>query len=228
MGLRIPASACVFALLMATSLVRAELLDFDKGVRAAEAGNYAEAYCIWKPLAEHGHANAQYRLGWLYAKGLGLAVNGERALQWWRSAAELGHADAQFSIGWALHHGEGVKRDISAAIPYYLQASRNGNEDATEVLLLLMKKNLPEVEQGLAEILSQNPKSVGRQGMVAVGKANVRNGPNKSNKLLTTLSKNDPLVLLGRKGNWVRVWVVKEKRFGWIFHRLITSQEKQG
>ena len=50
-------------------------MDFDRGATAAEQVNYAEAYCIWRPLADSGHAESQYRLGWLYAKGLGLAID---------------------------------------------------------------------------------------------------------------------------------------------------------
>ena len=46
-------------------------------------GDYAEAYCLWRPLAEQGYAEAQYHLGWLYANGNGLAVDIDRALGFW-------------------------------------------------------------------------------------------------------------------------------------------------
>lgn len=30
------------------------------------AGDFAEAFCIWRPLAMQGHVEAAYHLGWLY------------------------------------------------------------------------------------------------------------------------------------------------------------------
>ena len=57
-------------------------------------GNFAEAYCKWKPLAQRGYAEAQYNLGWLYANGNGLNVDLQLAHHWWAAAARQGHADA--------------------------------------------------------------------------------------------------------------------------------------
>ena len=37
--------------------------DFQKGLDAAESGDYATALREWTPLAEQGDANAQYNLG---------------------------------------------------------------------------------------------------------------------------------------------------------------------
>jgi len=196
-------------------------LDFDQGVVAAEAGNYAEAFCIWQPLANVGHADAQYRLGWLYAKGLGLAVNEEKAMQWWQLAADLGHADAQFSLGWAYHHGEGVERDIARAVEYYLQAGEHGQTDAAEILQEMLMTGNRKVQAGLAKVLASNPDAMGRPAEVSVARANIRNGPNKNNRLLATLSNGDALTVLGNKGNWLRVWLVEKRQFGWIFNRLV-------
>ena len=37
--------------------------DFNKGWTAFNKGDYATALKEWKPLAEEGHAKAQYNLG---------------------------------------------------------------------------------------------------------------------------------------------------------------------
>jgi TPR repeat protein len=63
-------------------------------MQALQAGNYAEAYCLRRPLADQGLVDAQYHLGWPYANGNGLAVDIERALAFWGAAARQGHADA--------------------------------------------------------------------------------------------------------------------------------------
>ena len=40
--------------------------DFQKGLAAAQAGDYATALQEWTPLAEAGDAAAQYNLGIMY------------------------------------------------------------------------------------------------------------------------------------------------------------------
>ena len=37
--------------------------DFQKGLDAAQRGDFATALKEWKPLAEQGHANSQFYLG---------------------------------------------------------------------------------------------------------------------------------------------------------------------
>ena len=47
--------------------------DFVAGVAAYERGNYPAALQEWWPLAEHGHASAQYNLGVIYRDGVGVS-----------------------------------------------------------------------------------------------------------------------------------------------------------
>ena len=54
------------ATLLIFSCATAWAADFDKGLAAAEAGDYATALAEWKPLAEQGYAAAQFNLGLLY------------------------------------------------------------------------------------------------------------------------------------------------------------------
>lgn len=209
--------------LYAQSYGQSAQLDFNQGVAAAEAGNYAEAYCIWKPLADLGHTEAQYRLGWLYAKGLGLAVNEASAVYWWKLAANLGHADALFRLGWAYEHGEGTEKDISQAMQYYMEAARHGQEDAIEFLQLMLMRDNKEVTEGIGHLLQNNPHALGEYRDIAVAKANVRKAANKHGKLITTLKQGDKVVVLGKRGNWLRIWLVDQQKFGWIFQRLVSG-----
>ena len=57
-------------LMMLSSPVAAQ--DFDKGVAAAEAEDYATAFKEWEPLAEQGVAEAQNNLGIMYDYRLGV------------------------------------------------------------------------------------------------------------------------------------------------------------
>ncbi len=49
-------------------------------------------------LAEQGDADSQFKLGFMYAKGLGLAADEAAAAQWFGKAAAQGHAGAQFEL----------------------------------------------------------------------------------------------------------------------------------
>ena len=46
--------------------------DFQKGLAAAQAGDFATALQEWKPLAEAGDVDAQYNLGIMYDNGDGV------------------------------------------------------------------------------------------------------------------------------------------------------------
>ena len=43
--------------------------DFKAGMEAYERGDYATALTEFRPLAQQGHAGAQFNLGQMYRKG---------------------------------------------------------------------------------------------------------------------------------------------------------------
>ena len=49
--------------------------DFQKGLEAAQSGDFETALKEWKPLAESGHSSAQNNLGLMYDKGEGVLAN---------------------------------------------------------------------------------------------------------------------------------------------------------
>ena len=57
--------------------------DFDKGINAYDSGDYKTALAEWTPLAEQGHADAQYSLGVMYENGEGSPENAKTALKWY-------------------------------------------------------------------------------------------------------------------------------------------------
>ena len=68
--------------------------DYQKGVDAAQRGDFATALREWKPLAEQGHASAQSNLGWMYSKGQGVLQDYIRAHMWYNIAASSGEKTA--------------------------------------------------------------------------------------------------------------------------------------
>ena len=94
--------------------------DFEKGMKASQAGDYATALKEWRYLAEQGDAAAQYALGWMYRQGRGVVQNEKEAVTWFRKAAEQGDASAQHNLGWMYENGRGVVQDYKEAVTWYL------------------------------------------------------------------------------------------------------------
>jgi len=85
--------------------------NFQKGLEAADKGDFAAALREWQPLAEQGNASAQYNLGAMYYNGQGVPQNYQEAVKWFRKAAEQGFAEAQFSLGLRYFDGQGVTQN---------------------------------------------------------------------------------------------------------------------
>jgi TPR repeat protein len=71
--------------------------DIQKGLEAAQRGDFATALREWRPLAEQGDATAQYSLGRMYALGEGVIQDDVMAHMWANIAAANGDTNA--SIG---------------------------------------------------------------------------------------------------------------------------------
>ncbi|MFQ5619315.1 MAG: tetratricopeptide repeat protein [Rhodospirillales bacterium] len=100
---------------------------FSEGVAAYKRGDYAAALRELRPLAERGDAKAQYGLGVMYTKGLGVPQDDAKALQWYRRAAEQGDAGAQTILGLMYRNGEGVPQDDAKALQWYRKAAEQGH-----------------------------------------------------------------------------------------------------
>ena len=68
---------------------------FDEGVAAYDRGDYATALKEYRPLAEQGHAAAQYNLGLMYANGKGVPQDYVQAHMWFNIAAAQDNENAR-------------------------------------------------------------------------------------------------------------------------------------
>ena len=133
-------SRLILALLLAGAGLSANA-DFDEGVAAYEKGDYATALREWQPLAEQGHANAQYYLGYMYIQGRGMPQDHKATAQWFRRAAEQGHVKAQYTLDsldfiYVLQ----AQQDDKAAAQWYRRAAEQGNAFAQSNLGLMYAK----------------------------------------------------------------------------------------
>ena len=118
--------------------------DFQKGLTAAQSGDFATALREWAPLAEQGRASAQFNLGQLYRKGQGVPKDYKTAVKWYTLAAEQGYADAQYNLGLMYGYGEGVTLDFAYAYMWWdIAASSGKHKKASKNREIAAKKMSP-------------------------------------------------------------------------------------
>ena len=96
---RLTATTCLTIALLFGCAGMCWSADFQKGAAAYQNGDFATALREWKPLAEPRDADAQFNLGVMYQKGIGVLQDYKTAVKWYRLAAEQGFARAQNSLG---------------------------------------------------------------------------------------------------------------------------------
>ncbi len=100
------------------TILPATAQDYEKGAAAAKRGDYATALMEWRPLAEKGHAVAQYNLGLMFRRGQGVPQDNTKAVKWCRRAAEQGLVSAQNNLGFMYERGRGVPKDYAKAVKW--------------------------------------------------------------------------------------------------------------
>ena len=101
---------------------------------ALNQGNYEKAQRLLQPLAEKGNAEAQYNLGFAYARG----KNPEdlvKAREWYEKAAAQGYAGAQYNLGLMYYSGLGGAQDSAKAREWLEKAAaQTENAENTEAV----------------------------------------------------------------------------------------------
>jgi uncharacterized protein len=120
----------VAAFVIGIFVVTGARADFEAGVRAYDAGDYAAAIVEWRPLAEQGHLEAQFGMGIIYENGRGIGRDYNEAAKWYTAAAEGGHPGAQFNLGNMYQQGLGVEKDPSKAVYWWTLAAAQGLSEA--------------------------------------------------------------------------------------------------
>ncbi len=149
-------TAIMAAALVLALAATAAAAGFAEGYAAYRRGDYQAALGEWQPLAEAGHAPAQYAVGMLHARGEGVARDAKAALGWLRRAARQDFAPAQFELGVRLAAGRGVPQDQVAAFVWIARAAENGHSRAAQhrrVLgALLSREERAEAQRRLAAV----------------------------------------------------------------------------
>ena len=187
-----------------------------EGIEAAGRGDHAEAYWLWRPLADAGMAEAQYHLGWLYANGSGLLVDVPEAILWWERAAAAGNTDAEFAIGMAYLNGETrtLKKDFGRAVEWLARAAGHASADAREILERLVRSETDRVIAAGPGILAEN--WLGTPVRSTTDTAALLEKPASGAKTLAKISRGTLLRRIDERKGWLLVVLPGTTGVGWI------------
>ncbi|HVO89685.1 MAG TPA: tetratricopeptide repeat protein [Casimicrobiaceae bacterium] len=116
------------------------LAGLKEGYEALIRKDYARAIKEYRPLAERGDPEAQYRIGRLYEFGNGYPKDQAQGVAWIRKAAAQDHADAQQELGVIYATGDGVQQDDVQAVAWFRKAALQGDATAQYNLGLMYAK----------------------------------------------------------------------------------------
>lgn len=126
---RPPKQRYVFTLAMLWWLAQMSLIQFLPVIAVAQPeddDHSRMAIDFWLVSAYSGSAKAQYRVGVMYAEGLGVDQDPEEAVYWYRQSAKQNFAAAQYNLGDAYLRGFGVAQDFEQAIVWWRRAAQQG------------------------------------------------------------------------------------------------------
>ncbi|MGB5706538.1 MAG: tetratricopeptide repeat protein [Arenicellales bacterium] len=112
--------------------------EIDDGIDAFDNGDYATAYEILLPLAEHhGYTKAMNTLGLMFEQGLGVEKQGSEAEKWYKKAALQGNSEAMYNLGLLYSEGNLVPKDTVKGMAWMGAAFDHRQDEAARVAKLL-------------------------------------------------------------------------------------------
>ncbi len=164
-------------------------LTLNGYVLAAEVSTATNSLEQVQKQAEAGDAGAQTRLGWVYANGVGVPLDADKAVEWYQKAAAQGYPKAQFELGAMYGSGEAVTsvaKDPIKAAEWYKAADQGypkaqfefgtihlTGEGVTKDTAKAVEWYQKAAAQGLAQAqtslgwMYQNGKGVAKDGVLA-------------------------------------------------------------
>ncbi len=192
-----------------------------KAKQAMQAGNYAEAYCYWKILAQAGNAEAQYNLGWMYHNGYGLRINDKKSLLWWQEAAHQDYPDAIFSLA-IFYYERGKKKDIPIALEYLLRSALLDNDEALLLLAQLISKHYALLRTRSAEIFQTYPTLFPQSLQIRKHNVNIRFASHTKSKVIYVANQGDTARIVQKTGKWYFIFFPQHHYIaGWVHGSLV-------
>ena len=103
--------------------------DTELADKYYDAGEYDKALPIYKTNGLR-ESRALFRIGRIYAKGLGVKVNSREGAVWYEKAADMGNADAQYNLALLYYNGKLGKKDFRTAFKWFYKCAESGDAGA--------------------------------------------------------------------------------------------------
>jgi TPR repeat protein len=150
------------------------------GINAYNRGDVATAYALLKQEADRGDSDAEVNLGYLYARGQGVAMDQVAAFHLYDLSAQQGNGEGMNALGYKYQFGTGIKPDIAQAIRWYCAALHLGNPRAMNNLALMLDtgKDVPRDVAAARDLWQQSIDHGEVNGMTNLGISLIRD-PNR-------------------------------------------------
>lgn len=89
--------------------------------------NYDETRKLFLEVAKHNYPYAQYAMGYLYEKGLGISIDKNKSFRWYKMAADNGQVAAMAKISNFYFEGFGIELDHKLSIEWKTKAATKGH-----------------------------------------------------------------------------------------------------
>mmetsp|Transcript_27140 Transcript_27140/g.49535 ORF Transcript_27140/g.49535 Transcript_27140/m.49535 type:complete len:164 (+) Transcript_27140:1493-1984(+) len=139
--MRHPTKKLLLAAALVVGTTQLGLAEIEAARDLMEAGDFEAAREAMWPAARSGNADAEELIGVMYAMGLGVERDDQRAFEWYLRSAMKGHPGAQSGIGWYYEVGRGMPSpDLVRAYMWYTLSAIGGDPDAAISLEEVVKK----------------------------------------------------------------------------------------
>ena len=130
------------------------LSEIEQARDFLETGQFNAAYNALWPAARSGNADAEELIGVMYAMGLGVERDDQRAFEWYLRSSMKGHPGAQSGVGWYYEVGLGMPTpDLMRAYMWYVLSAIGGDPDAAISQEEVVKKMTQEQIEKAHELI---------------------------------------------------------------------------
>ena len=151
---RAPVIAVALILQLAMAAAQPAYAEIEHARDLMEANQFEEAYKELWPAARSGNADAEELIGVMYAMGLGVEQDHQRAFEWYLRSSMKGHPGAQSGIGWYYELGLGMPApDLVRAYMWYVLSAIGGDPDAAISQEEVIKKMTSEQVEEAHELI---------------------------------------------------------------------------
>jgi TPR repeat protein len=105
--------------------------SLECGIEAFNTGNHIETLRLLEPLAEEGNSEAQCIIGNIYHLGLGVKIDGVKAVEWYTLSAHQGNAIASNNLAGIYFMGDcGIPNNYEEALRWCYLSQEQGFKDS--------------------------------------------------------------------------------------------------